>query len=644
MTRTVCILATLWTAAASAAAQEDSGERILSYSADITVNPDASLLVRETIRVFATGEKIQHGIYRDFPTNYAAKWISRFTTTFEVRDVQLDGAPVRHEVEMRTNGVRTRIGDPDALVSPGEHVYEITYRTHHQLGHVEAADELYWNVTGNGWEFPIESAEARVRLPRAVSVSDLRMNGFTGPQGSTEQAYGWSAEPNGEIVFRTTRSLHEFEGFTISLIFPEGLVTRPSLGETLAKWAADNRGLRVGILGTALTTLYFVFAWFLVGRDPARGDIRVQSEPPKGYSPAAMRYLSRMAFDNQTFATALVSLAVKRYIEISQGDKYITVNRLREPGGDCSPEETALLNALLPKNDSITLKQTHHARIVKAIQACHDSLRNRYERRYFLTNLSYSFPGTVLAIATVALSLYFSPHQADTPVLFLGIWLTFWTFGCVLLGHAVAAAWRDALKGVGQFAGALFISAFATPFFAAEIFVTAVMFGGAAFWVLPLIILLAIINWQFYRLMKAPTKLGRAALDEIDGFRSYLEGGPKLPHSATMTTPDAAEFNTYFPYAVALGIDKEWGERFAAELSQSAAGSPRHDAYRPYWYRGDLWERRGMTGFSSAIGAVMASEISSSSTAPGKSSGGSSSGSSGGSSGGGGGGGGGGGW
>jgi len=49
-------------------ASPSAGEEILDYHSDIRVQQDASLLVRETIRVRSAAVKIQHGIYRDFPT------------------------------------------------------------------------------------------------------------------------------------------------------------------------------------------------------------------------------------------------------------------------------------------------------------------------------------------------------------------------------------------------------------------------------------------------------------------------------------------------------------------------------------------------------------------------------------------------
>ena len=151
--------------AVMAVAQENESERILSFHADVTVNADATLLVRETIRVYVLGENIKHGIYRDFPTNYKASWVTRFTTTFEMREALLDGVTVPYRQEAQSNGVRTYLGDPDTFVSRGEHTYTLTYQTRNQLAYWDEHDELYWNVTGNGWSFPIESAEARVHLP-----------------------------------------------------------------------------------------------------------------------------------------------------------------------------------------------------------------------------------------------------------------------------------------------------------------------------------------------------------------------------------------------------------------------------------------------------------------------------------------------
>jgi hypothetical protein len=151
-------------AAAPAAAQE----RILRYLSDVQVNRDSSLDVTETIRVRAENNAIKHGIYRDFPTRYPGRHGSQVRVGFTFEGAPLDGQPVPATTEAFGNGVRIKVGDPETYVSVGEHDYVIRYRTTRQIGRFRDYDELYWNATGNGWAFPIDVAEARIRLPQPV--------------------------------------------------------------------------------------------------------------------------------------------------------------------------------------------------------------------------------------------------------------------------------------------------------------------------------------------------------------------------------------------------------------------------------------------------------------------------------------------
>ncbi len=42
------------------------------------------------------------------------------------------------------------------ILPPGEYTYTFIYETDRQLGFFPEFDELYWNVTGNDWNFPID--------------------------------------------------------------------------------------------------------------------------------------------------------------------------------------------------------------------------------------------------------------------------------------------------------------------------------------------------------------------------------------------------------------------------------------------------------------------------------------------------------
>ena len=56
-------------------------------------------------------------------------------------------------------------------------------------------------MTGNGWAFPIDRAEVRIRLPRPVRFGERDV--YTGPQGRPRATRWWSRERPGEIVLRT---------------------------------------------------------------------------------------------------------------------------------------------------------------------------------------------------------------------------------------------------------------------------------------------------------------------------------------------------------------------------------------------------------------------------------------------------------
>jgi uncharacterized membrane protein len=126
-------------------------------------------------------------------------------------------------------------------------------------------------------------------------------------------------------------------------------------------------------------------------------------------------------------------------------------------------------------------------------------------------------------------------------------------------------------------------------------------------------------------------------LDRIMGFRHYLSvaEGPRLDRMTGAPTPTVELFEKYLPFAIALGVENKWADKFKDILAAAQAAG-----YQGFgWYSGSSspWSSPG--SFVSNIGAGLASTLSSASTAPG-----SSSGIGGGSSGGGGGGGGGGGW
>lgn len=194
-----------WLLSLTGLAQAD--ERILSYHGDIQIQPDRSMIVTETIRVRAEGNKIKRGIYRDFPTRYKDHYGNDYHVGFQVLSVQRDGNAEGYHQEDLDNGVRTYLGKSNVYLPRGEYTYTISYPTTNQLGFFADFDELYWNVTGNGWDFAIDKASALVRLPHYVAGADLRIAAYTGYQGSQGRDYQHDITDAGDAYFESTRTL-----------------------------------------------------------------------------------------------------------------------------------------------------------------------------------------------------------------------------------------------------------------------------------------------------------------------------------------------------------------------------------------------------------------------------------------------------
>jgi uncharacterized membrane protein len=149
-------------------------------------------------------------------------------------------------------------------------------------------------------------------------------------------------------------------------------------------------------------------------------------------------------------------------------------------------------------------------------------------------------------------------------------------------------------------------------------------------------LVLIAVNILFRSLLKAPTEVGRRALDEIEGTRLYLsvaEAERLRFHNPPDRTPE--HFEAMLPYAVALGVETAWTRQFTEVLAR--ASTAEHGEYHPRWYHGRRFNGAALSG----LGTSLASSYGAAAAPPSSSGSGSGGG---GSSGGGGGGGGGGGW
>lgn len=542
-------------------------ERILSYDSDLRILPDGDMTVTETIRVRAQGQNIRRGIFRDFPTRYTDRLGNAYRVGFDVLEVTRDGNQEPWRTENRANGLRLYIGDADVFLTPGEYTYGIRYRTNRQVGFFADHDELYWNVTGNGWAFTIEQASARVTLPDAVPAASLVMAGYTGYFGASGQDYEAAVFDGGGTI-ATTRILDATAGLTLVLSWPKGIIQEPDTLQQAGYLLSDNLGLLLALLTLAGVVTFMVMTWSKVGRDPAKGVIFPHYEPPERFSPASLRYISQMGYDTVVFTAAIVNLAVKGYLKIGKnGDDY-TVDCLPS-SAPLAPGEQAILSRLLTGGKTLVLGQEHSALLLKAIASHRKALKRDYLNTYFSHNTRY-------------------------------LWLP-------LVATAAVLAYTVATGIIVPLAIGIFVLVF-------------------------------LLHFLFAWLLRAPSLQGRRLMDKTEGFKMYLDVAEKdelaLKHPPEKT-PEL--FEKFLPYAIALGVEQAWGEKFTGVFARLEAetGKP----YHPVWYAG-VFQPHHFGSFSKDIGKGFSAAIVAASTPPASASGSGG----GGFSGGGGGGGGGGGW
>jgi hypothetical protein len=405
-----------------------AAEKILSFHSDIKINGDASLTVTETIRVRAENDQIKRGIYRDFPTRYREKYGLTRRVGFRVLQVLRDGQPEAFHLEGSALGQRVYMGRKEVILNPGDYTYTLVYETDRQLGFFSEFDELYWNVTGNDWNFPIEKASATVHLPEGAGGKVLSTAAYTGPKGTRGQDFEKEIDPyRSQVHFVTTEPLARHEGLTVAVSWPKGLVSAPAGQEGWRALVSDNRCFLFGLFGILIILAYYLFVWHRVGRDPEKGVVVVRYNPPEGLSPAAMRYIWNQGYDDKAFTAAVINLAVKGRLNIiERDDKYAVRRKKGQPGQPISPDEEKIFQSLFNQREEVWFDRPDRTVIQSAVSALKHNLEYGYEKAYFLRNRWYFIVGVLVTLGVVFTSgIRDALDQGSTELfLFLSLWLT----------------------------------------------------------------------------------------------------------------------------------------------------------------------------------------------------------------------------
>ena len=511
------------------------------------------------------------------------------TVDFDFVAATRDGQPENSRVERRAERVRIYLGKRDVFLPTGEYTYTITYRTGRQVRFFDTHDELYWNVTGNAWAFPIVRAEAVINLPPGVQATDTAY--YTGPYGSTAQDARAARFDDGNIVkFETTRPLGVREGLTVAVKMPKGSIAPPTFEDEARWFFKDFRAELIASLGLVLIGLYYFWTWN-PGWTRSAGRCGGSAMGTAGGPVTGAGQLHRQEGPFRQGLECHIGGNPE------SGRQRVGEARYVCPGSDGHRSETD--DQPLPVGEASLLNRFHgsdtgefkvtksNGKAVKALQEGFSRAMEREHRgRYYRHNTWRVVFGVVLSLATILALLVFGNSSTDLLVVLIPVGMTC-LIATVLISRAVVAftsgsSLRRRITSVIGLVIAGFVilsSGFpAVSEFAGLISHPIVVTAVAG---------IIVLNVLFFFLLGAPTRLGRQKMDEIEGLKLYLDLAEKDRmnlRGAPEMSP--AHYETLLPYAVALGLEKPWSKAFQSWLTTAIAAGAVASSWSPGWYHG----------------------------------------------------------
>jgi uncharacterized membrane protein len=491
----LCILATPVSAQRSLA--------IRQFDAHIVVGTDGAVDVTETITVAFTGQ--WNGVYRTVPVEYRTP--QGFSWTLRLEDISATddgGTSLKVERSRERHYLKLKIWVPGA--NNATRTVVLHYRAANGLRFFEDHDELYWNITGDEWDVPIESVSARIDLPS--SVSGVRAIAFDGVYGSTSQNADVAID-GPEVTVTMAQPLGFHEGVTAVVGWDKGVIAEPTPVERATGFLASNWPLGIPVL------VFFgmLTLWRRTGRDPEERPIGVRYEPPTGLTPAEAGTMMDERVDMRDITATIVDLAVHGYLKIEETEEKVLFGLFKH--------QEYVFHRLDPKPGARAL-EPHEAFVL-------EGMFRHGKRTVELSDLENEFYTYLSRIKNstfdrlVERGLYRSRPDRVRAM---------WMVGAAVLTFPIAM--------VGAFIGDKFgMSPVA--------FILAAVLSG--------VIVLA-----FGYFMPARTVAGARAYEDTRGFEEFLRRVDSDRYARVVKTPEM--FERFLPYAMAFGVEARWARAF----------------------------------------------------------------------------------
>jgi uncharacterized membrane protein len=542
---TACLFLALFSLFSSEAQAREL--RIEKFSSEIVVSPSGSIDVTEVITVRFIGGP-WHGLYRSIPVEYVTPQQLNYSLFLTVKNIaDSDGNKLKFEASRERHYRKLKIFVPNADNST--HTISIEYTVSDALRFFEDHDELYWNITGDEWDVPIQSADARIILPEGTT--NIRANVFTGSFRSTAQDADVEVVGNG-VEVRTRDPLRYHEGLTVAVAFDKGFVHEPTAFDKLSLFLRSNWPL--GLPFAVFAVMFYL--WWTRGRDPRLHPIAAQYEPPDQLSPGEAGTLVDNSADMRDITSSIVDLAVRGYmvIEEHQKDRMLglvhdkdynfILKKERSEWAALKPHEQVLLNGFFTMGtvgESVSmssLENRFYKNLPDIKSRIFESLvtHGYYRRRPDSVRASYIGIGVVIGVLSIWGGASIASSMGMAP-------LTFIIAGILSAGIICAFGW----------------------------------------------------------FMPAHTEQGARALEGVLGFEDFLNHVESDRFNRMIKTPQM--FEKFLPFAMALGVEKNWSRAFQGIMTQPPDWY--RGSYGPNFY--PMMFTNDLSTMSSRASSVMAS-------------------------------------
>ena len=353
---------------------QETIDQVTSFHSHITINSDTSIAIVETINYQTNLQK--HGLYRYIPIKYSRNGLIYTAKITAVSVFDANNHPVPFDSSVKSGNLVLKIGDPDKTFT-GDQTFIVSYSVDNALKRHPNHHELYWDITGDGWQVPVLASLATI----SSEYADItKIDCFSGPYGFDDNLCSFEFD-NSTAEFSYNQPIAYNDNFTVVIALdPSSQIQFPNSAQLFLKAVVDN----LPLLFILIPSFAMLLVWFYQGRDYIFLSANVfhtdESKPkrlrslfmgrtpfvyePLDLTPGEAGTIVDEKVNDRDIIAEIIELAHKRYLEIKQLKKKYWFNKndfqlnlLKSADANLPAHQSYLLKAIFGSNKTIKVSQ-----------------------------------------------------------------------------------------------------------------------------------------------------------------------------------------------------------------------------------------------------------------------------------------------